>query len=149
MVVPLRINKFQQCWFLKTHLLNACKIKEFWPLCLQPADLYYILPVFLHWMGKLLNKTDTQNFPQKCLFTLRMTGVFINVWMNMVVLLRKFSWSWYKVGMNWRTSNTSRTFCIEFRERLFAHISSPGSLTDNSMNLGSIKKGFLMVPNFP
>ena len=34
-------------------------------------------------------------------------------------------------------------------EKDFAHISSPGSLTDNSMNLGSIKKGFLMVPNFP
>ena len=39
---------------------------------------------------QLLNKTDTQIFPQKCLFTLRMIGVFINVWMNMVLLLPKF-----------------------------------------------------------
>ena len=31
----------------------------------------------------------------------------------------------------------------------FAHISTPGSLTDSSMNLGSRIKGFLMVPNFP
>ena len=33
--------------FLKTHLLNACAIKEFWPLSLQPAKLYYILLAFL------------------------------------------------------------------------------------------------------
>ena len=60
---------------------------------------------------QLLNKTDTQNFPQKCLFTLRMITGFINVWMNMVVLLPKFSWSQYK-----DTHNTSRIFFIEFRE---------------------------------
>ena len=60
---------------------------------------------------QLLNKTDTQNFPQKCLFTLRMIAGFINVWMNMVVLLPKFSWSQYK-----DTHNTSRIFFIEFRE---------------------------------
>ena len=29
--------------FLKTHLLNACAIKEFWPLSLQPENyiIYY------------------------------------------------------------------------------------------------------------
>ena len=29
----------------------------------------------------------------------------------------------------------------------FAHISTTGSLTDGSMNLGGRKKGFVMVPN--
>ena len=58
MVVPLRI-KFQQCRFLKKHLLNACKIKEFWPLCLQPAELLYFAGIFILNGKQLLNKTDT------------------------------------------------------------------------------------------
>ena len=31
----------------------------------------------------------------------------------------------------------------------FAQISTTESVTDGSMNLGGINKGFLMVPNFP
>ena len=99
---------------LKITLLNACEIKKFWPLCLQPAELYYILLVFSCWMENLLNKSDTK----KCLSTLRMKRVFINVWMNKMVLLLKVSWSGYKVGMNWKTVNPFRTFRIEFREWL-------------------------------
>ena len=30
-----------------TSIKNACKIKKFWPLSLQPAELYYILVVYL------------------------------------------------------------------------------------------------------
>ena len=63
--------------------------------------------------GKQLLHT---NVPQKCLFTLRMIRGYINVWMNMVVLLLKFSWSQYK-----DTHNTSRIFFIEFREWLCPH----------------------------
>ena len=33
----------------------------------------------------------------------------------------KFSWLWYKVGINWKTIITSRIFCIEFREWLCPH----------------------------
>ena len=46
MVVPLRIS-FNSTGFLKKHLLNACEIKEFWPLSLQSAELYYNLLAFL------------------------------------------------------------------------------------------------------
>ena len=99
--------------------------QEFWPLSLQPAELHYILLVFLCWMENSCsrslhiitfvcqswstvkkmaptnvtswNKTDRQNFPKKCLFTLRMIT---------------------RVGMNGKIVNTSRIFCIEFREWL-------------------------------
>ena len=91
----------------------------------------YFTGIFMLNGKQLLNKTDKQNFPQKCLFTLRMTRVFINVWMNMMVLLPKFSWSRYKVGMNWKTVNSSRIFCIKFRSD-FAYIFTPGSLTNSS-----------------
>ena len=60
----------------------------------------------------------------------------------------KFSWSWYKIGMNWKTINTSRIFHIELRDWLCPHFTT-GSLTDGSMNLGGRNEGFLMVPNFP
>ena len=81
----------------------------------------YFTGIFMLNGKQLLNKTVTENFPQKCLFTLRMIRVFINVWMNMVVLLPKFSWSRYKVGMNWKIVNTSRIFLIEFREWTCLH----------------------------
>ena len=96
----------------------------FWPFSLQPAELYCILIVFLCWMENScslslhivallcqsrsivkrmaainvtsLKKTGGQNFLQKCLFTLRMIQVFINVLLNQVVLYPKFSWSQYK-----------------------------------------------------
>ena len=45
--------------------------------------------------------------------------------MKMVVLLPKFSWSWYKVGMNWKTVNTSRIFHIEFVLRVTLPTFSP------------------------
>ena len=110
----------------------------------------YFACIFMLNGKQLLNKTDTQNVPKKCLVTLRMTRVFINVWMNMVVLLLKFSWSWYKLAMNWKTVNTYRTFRIEFKEWLCPQwLSTPGSLTDSSINLGGRNKGFLMVPSFP
>ena len=70
---------------------------------------------------QLLNKIDTQNFPKKLLFILRIISVFINVSMNMVALLPIFSWLRYEVGLNWKTVNTSRIFCIEFREWIFPH----------------------------
>ena len=65
MVLPLRIQ-FHQCWFFKKHLLNACKITEFWPLSLQSAELYYISLAFLCWMEnscyiKLTHKLYSQN----------------------------------------------------------------------------------------
>ena len=43
---------------------------------------------------------------------------FYKCLMKMVVLLPKFSLSRYKVGMNWKTVNTSRIFHIEFVLRL-------------------------------
>ena len=45
---------------------------------------------------QLLYKTDVQNFSKKGLFTRRMKRVFISVWLNLLVLLPKFSWSWFK-----------------------------------------------------
>ena len=52
----------------------------------------------------LLNKTDVQNFPQKYLFTLRTIWVFINVWLNLVVLFPNFSWSRWKGQLEWKSS---------------------------------------------
>ena len=39
----------------------------------------YLTGTFMLIGKQLLNKSDTQNFPQKCLFTHRMTRVCINV----------------------------------------------------------------------
>ena len=58
--------------------------------------LLYFIGIFMLNGKQLLNKIDVQNFPQKCLFTLKMIRVFIHVWLNLVVLLPKFSWSQYK-----------------------------------------------------
>ena len=41
---------------------------------------------------KSLNKTDVPNFTQKYLFSLRIIEVFIDVWLNLVVLLPNFLW---------------------------------------------------------
>ena len=46
MTVPLRLQ-FHCAGFFKKQLLNACEIKKFWLFSLQPAELYYILLVFL------------------------------------------------------------------------------------------------------
>ena len=121
MVVPLRI-KFQQCWFFKKTSFKCLQNQGFLAILFTTSrTVLYFTGIFMLNGKQLLNKTDKQNFPQKCLFTLRMTRVFINVWMNMVVLLLNFSWSRYKVGMNWKTVITSRSFRIEFREWLCPH----------------------------
>ena len=50
---------------------------------------------------------------------------FYKCLMKMVVLLPKFSLSRYKVGMNWKTVNTSRIFHIEFVLRVTLPTFSP------------------------
>ena len=50
---------------------------------------------------------------------------FYKCLMKMVVLLPKFSLSRYKVGMNWKTVNTSRIFHIEFVLRVTLQTFSP------------------------
>ena len=68
-----------------------------------------------------LNKTDVENFPWKFLLTPRRIRAFKNAWLHLVALLLNFSWSRYKVNMMGKTVNTSRIFCIEFREWLCSH----------------------------
>ena len=65
-----------------------------------------------------LNKTDVEHFPWKFLFTRSRIRAFKNAWLHLVALLLNFSWSRYKVNMMGKTVNTSRIFCIEFREWL-------------------------------
>ena len=84
----------------------------------------YFTGIFMLNGKQLFNKTDVQNFPPKCLFTLKMIRVFIHVWLNPVVLLPKFSWSQYKgrpESLIPETVNTFRMFRIEFREWLCPH----------------------------
>ena len=47
----------------------------------------------------------------------------------------KFSWSWYKVGMNRKTIPPG--YFVLNSDTNFAHISTTRSLTDGKMNLGS------------
>ena len=49
-----------------------------------------------------LNKIDVQNFPQKCLFTLKMIRIFIHV--NLEVLLANFLQLQYKSQHEWKNS---------------------------------------------
>ena len=95
--------------------------RNFGHLVYNQKTILYITGIFVLNGTQLLNKIDTQNFHQKCLFILRIISVFINVLMNMVALLPIFSWLRYEVCLNWKTLNTSRIFCVEFREWLFPH----------------------------
>ena len=52
--------------------------------------ILYFAGIFMLNGKQLLNKTNTQTFPKKYLFALRIIRVFINVWMKMMVLLPKF-----------------------------------------------------------
>ena len=117
------------------------------PLLTTSRTVLYFTGVFMLKGKQLLNKTDTQNFPQKCLFTLRMTRVFLSEWI------------WWNFYQNFHDHDT-RLAWIEKQliptghfilnsESDFAHISTPASMTDSSMNLGNRNKGFLVVPNFP
>ena len=145
MVVPLRI-KFQQCWFFKKHLL-----KWLWNQGIL-ATLFTTIRTVLYFTGvfmlngkQLLNKPDTQNFPPKCLFTLRMTNfykclneydvTFTEIFMITIKCWHELKNSQYgKDILHWIQRVTLPTFLPQ---------------CDSSMNLGSRNKGFLMVPNFP
>ena len=68
------------------------------------VHILYTCFMFLNWIWSTikkmaaismtpLNKTNVNSLPLKSFFTLRMVGVFINVWLNLVLLLPSFSWS--------------------------------------------------------
>ena len=114
MVVPLRI-KFQQCWFFKKTSFKCLQNQGFLAtLFTTSRTVLYFTGIFMLNGKQLLNKTNTQ----KCWSTLRMARVLINVLVNMVVLLPNFSWSRCKVGINWKTVNTSRIYILYFIQRV-------------------------------
>ena len=71
MVVTLRI-KFQQCWFFKC-LRNQGILDTLFTT--SRTVLYFYSYFYAEW--KIVVKIFTKKLPQKCLFTLRMTRVFI------------------------------------------------------------------------
>lgn len=91
-----------------------------------------------------LSKTDPQNFPRKCLFTLRMIRNFINVWMNLVVLL-----STAQGPASITKHSIPPEYFVLNSESGFTHFSTTGSLTKDNTEYGSENKDLLKVPNFP
>ena len=66
-------------WKTVFHILYICLLilSQSWPTFKKIAAINLTL----------LNETDVYNFPQKCLFTLTIVTVCINVWMKLVVYI--------------------------------------------------------------
>ena len=90
MVVPLRI-KFQQCWFFKKTSFKCLQNQGFLAtLFTTSRTVLYFTGIFMLNGKQFLNKTYKIS-PKNIFFTLRMIRVFVNISLNMVVFLPKFS----------------------------------------------------------
>ena len=97
-------------------------------------------------MEKLLNKTDTKFSPKMFVYSQDDKRFY--------KCLNEYGGTFTKIFMitiqGWHEKQLIPPVYFALNsESDFAQISTTGSLTDGSMNLGSRNESFLMMPNFP